>query len=605
MASGLPSLLASALLAGGRCYKTTAQNTVNAENEDYAVLHTHMYTRGAGSKDMSAIASAPQRQTDPTILKALAHTKSELELLRQKSQTSGVLSAALGTVGDEALSLSGRIDAFFRALETPSLAQNQGVYLATLVQRASELAEGFSSFSHQVQDLRASADYDISEGVKNAQSLLEDYHTQNQTIGKSTQDSMQVLSAQDRKDAILLELSTYLEVTQTIDREHSKGQNELHYLWGPDGVPLVTHQKTHDLSFTPHVGMLPADSLEGGALSPLELKIDARTIDLTNKLHSGKFAGLFEMRDHFLPDIQAILDAGATALADTFNAIHNQGAAYNTPKTYQSSRVLDPSLVLGTLDPGILRVATVNEEGGVTQFQDISLSATTTLQDLLDTLTSMDHINAYMRDGHAYVVSDADGIAFRGLNEDGENALTRMGLNDLFWSSEERDFSDSTVPTGFSFDMHINPAIAKTPKLFAHALLTDDPNLEIQLNTPLPTGLQKADGRTLQNLFSEKLNIWTFKEAGDWAEARMKPIEWGKAFLTDITFKAETANRAFKSKESSVTVLSESLNNIRSVDTTQNQLEQVQWSSYMQNIMTVMGTVQNLHRFFLQIISSS
>jgi flagellar hook-associated protein 1 FlgK len=50
--------------------------------------------------------------------------------------------------------------------------------------------------------------------------------------------------------------------------------------------------------------------------------------DITGDIRSGELSGLIEMRDKVLPDLQSSLDALATELRDTVNAVHNRGTGF-------------------------------------------------------------------------------------------------------------------------------------------------------------------------------------------------------------------------------------------------------------------------------------
>lgn len=602
MTLGLDSLLSGAFLTGQRKLKTVAQNDVNQGNPSYCRLDMQTQTCGVGAHDMSVTISKTRRIVDPVLLKNLSDAQTDLAKFRTTAETYGLLESYLGPVGEQAHNLSTKIAAFFDVLTTPALAQDQDAYMKDLVTKAGDLARGFSDFSHKIQILRSDTDQKIGLTVRDVQSLLDEYHALNLKIQRSEPESIDLFMAKDRQDQIYLELSDYFDVEQTSDRYPVDHLMEQNYLWGPDGCALVTRKGANTISFNPVGMMLPEYTLDGGNLSPIKVHFDDVVIDITSKMRSGSLSAMFDARDTVLPDLQAVLDRGASVLADTLNAIHTQGASHTPNSILTSSRILDPLMPLVTHEAQ-LRVATLDEHGQVIDLRDFPLEVGQTLNDLVANLNTIDGVVARFQGGHLQVaVADtADGkprgIAMCGLADETRDLVIKMGLNDLFWSKEDHILNDSNVQPGFAYALRLNPSIENNPRLFAHGFLSD----HFPLGVDMP-GVQKADGANLNLLAQEKEKTWTFGAAGHWSEKYLRPVDWGRLFVTGIAQESKEADQIFKTQEMAVSGLLDERHKAQGVDPTQCELDKIRWSTYLQNIISMMGMERSLHMSFLQVM---
>ncbi|MGB0918958.1 MAG: FlgK family flagellar hook-associated protein [Holosporaceae bacterium] len=601
MTSGLEGILTSAFRSGHRSYQNTAQNDVNAENPDYSKVRSTQQTVYMSDQLVGVKAGKTIRCTDPILRNNLAAVKTELETLRVTSNTYTMLQGLMGQVGNESETLSGLIGDFFTLLDTPSV-QESVVFLNDLSAKADAVAKSFRKLSETVQQLRADADQQIFLSLRKVEELLQEYDDVNKSITKVSQDSARLHAAEDRKDAILLELSTYLEVHQTVDVTAQGSDSNMHYLWGPDGIALVTKKGPNTLTFQPTQAINATQTRENGQLSPVTLHFDALSIDITENLVEGQLGGLLAMRDHDLPSIQAILDRGASCFADYLNQIHNQGTSYELVNELESGRNLDQNMDFANR-AGVLRVAIVDAQGVVVDKQDILLQVANTLPLILADMQQLDGVTPYWK-GDKLCISVADsadgnkrGIALCGLTVDAKEALASLGLNDLFWGNETYTPFADEVPVGFAENITLNPRILNNPQTFAHAKLNDQQHLSIG-----ETGTQKSDNRLLEALSETQNDSWTFKAAGFWQEKVMRPFDFGRQFMTDVAQKSGVATRQFQAVESGKNIIDEAFFKVKGVDETENRLEQMKWSNYLQNIMTLMGISQKLDRTLLDIL---
>jgi flagellar hook-associated protein 1 FlgK len=165
--------------------------------------------------------------------------------------------------------------------------------------------------------------------------------------------------------------------------------------------------------------------------------INLNGVDITADIKAGKIAGLVDMRDTQLPNLQAQIDELATQLTDQVNALHNNGTGYPAANSLTGTRTVagaDP--VAGT---GNVRIAVVDASGKLVAAPlDLDL---TTVADVTDVVNA---VNAALgANGSAAIVggklqitatNPANGIV---INEDtsaiGTDGFSSyFGLNDFF-----------------------------------------------------------------------------------------------------------------------------------------------------------------------------
>ncbi|WP_010299115.1 FlgK family flagellar hook-associated protein [Candidatus Odyssella thessalonicensis] len=273
------------------------------------------------------------------------------------------LSQLLGTKGDEA-SFIHRINQFSVKM-TEVVSITDGNKKRETIHAAVTLANQMTNLSDQINDLRAQADADIATAITTLNANLESIKDYNQQIVSFTVNNLDTSNLEDERD-LLIHNSTELCGIKVFDAANNNKTIALE-----SGDVLATSISTFPLSYTPASYILPGD-----VLSPIST---AAGINITSTFTSGEIAGLLELRDQILPDIQAELDELTRVVRDTTNALHNEGAAFAGDATLTGLNYvpgvavpIDPSTTIS--GQGTLRIAVTDMNGTLLDYKDVPLT---------------------------------------------------------------------------------------------------------------------------------------------------------------------------------------------------------------------------------------
>jgi flagellar hook-associated protein 1 FlgK len=158
--------------------------------------------------------------------------------------------------------------------------------------------------------------------------------------------------------------------------------------------------------------------------------------DITAEITSGTLGALLELRDKTLLARQAELDSLATTLAETLNAISNQGSALPAPSSLAGTQAVSASDAFSAT--GTARIAVVSSDGTVADVLDLDLSNYATVSDLVSAIDAMASVDAALdADGHLVLTAtdSSTGVALSEMDSavgaGGEGWSSYFGLNDL------------------------------------------------------------------------------------------------------------------------------------------------------------------------------
>lgn len=597
MGSPTSIVLSQGLQTGHKFYESISQNEVNGQNPHYVRTRALLETTRI-SRDVSGVRVATlERCADPFTFRHLSRARINFGAVGVLSSYHQEFQSFLGNVGDEALNLAGRTQTFFQGIQSPQQAPGTPAYLNTIVQDAQALASEYNRVSDLLQRLRNKADQEIDIAVGRINNILQEYHALNHDIGFARCHEGNAFAAEDQRDALFLELSSYLDVTETIDYQPQGFQSATKHLYGPDGIALVTRRHVSQLHFTRGGTINASTTVDNKQLSGVFANCDVFHDDLTPRLHSGKLGGWLKMRDEVLPQIQEMLDQMAAVFQDEVNDIHNQGAAYHTPQELLSGSTLDPTMSW-TGQTGLLRVAlTDHTDGSVVTFKDIDLASVTTLDDLMKEINALPNALCTWQNGqlHVTIATPNQGFAFRGMSPDAQKLLRQLGLNNLFVSDPHHQPHDTNI-TGIAGKLTVNPVILADPRLVAHGLLSDNPDLKEG-----ETGVQAADWRNLVALGQSAEQTWQFPKTGEIEEQNLRGFDYCRLFITWTAQKAETSKHVFQVAETGIQTWEERLHEAQSVDANQNRMDQLAWNEYLRTLMQSIASVYKLNQELLEI----
>ncbi|PLX91419.1 MAG: flagellar hook-associated protein FlgK [Desulfuromonas sp.] len=238
------------------------------------------------------------------------------------------------SVGED--NLATEIDRFFDAWQELSANPSGQVERDIVIQRGELLASSFNSVARDLDNVRSNINETVAseiDGVNLKLNQIADLNTKIQTIEANGQSAN---SFRDQRDLLLQEL-TYTLGVQSYEETGGAVNIQL-----PGGLPLVQNGSALQLEATPK-----------GEDLVLTLNIGESSFDVKGKNLGGKFQGLFELRDEFIPTLKADLDLTAYELVQEVNNLHAQGmgldgstgvAFFNNPGNHTTQSYSDPDL---------------------------------------------------------------------------------------------------------------------------------------------------------------------------------------------------------------------------------------------------------------------
>lgn len=406
-------------------------NISNADTKGYTektANQSSSVTSGVGTGvTISGITSA----VDKLLLKSLVGADSDLgaadtnnnyltELQQLYGSTSSGNSSTTGT------SLANTIAAFESALSslasTPSSASLQSNAVSALAAVTNQLQQTSSG----IQKLRSNADQDIASSIIGVNSELQQISDLNKQIKQEAAAGQSTADLEDQRNGALQDLASQMNVGY-----FTTSSGDLQVYTG-SGQALVD-STAHPLSYTALPGVTASTTYRAGSSSGFS-GITVNGVDITSQISSGKVSALITLRDQTLPAAQSQLDELAQQLASSVNAVSNQGTPMPPPASLTGTATVSNSTSFaGT---GTVRIAVADKNGNLLSYQDIDLSAYSTVGALAAKINTIPGASASV-DANGYLSISAtgsgNGIAINQMTSSvgGEGFSQYFGLNDL------------------------------------------------------------------------------------------------------------------------------------------------------------------------------
>jgi flagellar hook-associated protein 1 FlgK len=494
-------------------------NVANADTEGYTRKTANQASLVSGSTNSGASVTSITSSVDKYLLKALTASTSTLGAAETTDSYSDRLQQLMGSVsGDDgtgtsiANSLASLESALLELAETPESETLQTQVVSSLDSLATRLRET----SAGIQSLRENADSAIGDAVSDVNDMLNTLDGLNEQIAQTKNAGGSTADLEDQRNTALVELSELMDVTSFVN---SSGQLQIYTTSGR----VLLDSNVHELSYSPAAAVSSTTTFEA-------ITVDGK--DITSQINSGTIGALIEQRDEVLPDVQAELDQLATSLADTLNAVHNQGTALPPPSELTSTTQVSASDAFsGT---GTVRFAVVNEDGELVSYQDLGLSAYTTVEDLVTAIDGIDGLTASIdADGHLVVSADnaGEGVAINemtgAVGSSGEGLSQWLGLNDLVSATGASDFKASAE-------------LLADPSGLAVSMLNDASSLTVG-DSAVTVGSTVISDQ-LAGLFADKVS---FAAAGSLGSAKTTFAGYSANIIAGVATAAENASSVY------------------------------------------------------------
>ncbi|WP_264050736.1 flagellar hook-associated protein FlgK [Methylobacterium flocculans] len=278
----------------------TARNTAGASDPFYTRKIANLVAAGGGS------AVSIQRATDTALFdRKLAGTSS---VAASEAVLDG-LTTLQNTLGDTAdgTSPAARLGALTAALKIAANQPDDAALARSAVDRARDLAASLNAGADAVQTVRAQADAGLADSVTRINDLLSQFEAANRIVTSGTGAGTDVTDALDDRDRILAGLSEEIGISTVV-----RAGNDI-AIYTDSGVPLF-ERGARKVSFSPTAAF--ASGTTGAAVMVDGVPVTGAASPMP--VHSGRIAGLAELRDNLAIRYESQLDAIADGLVDAF-----------------------------------------------------------------------------------------------------------------------------------------------------------------------------------------------------------------------------------------------------------------------------------------------
>ncbi len=434
----------SALQVTQAALRITSNNIANLNTEGYSRKTAGTLTPVLDGQAAGVSLSEIQRTVDENLLRQIRNHIASLAGQRTQNEFLARTQQLFGTPADDS-SISHGITKLGTALEAAALSPNSLTARGSVVDTARRLTDQLNAMTRDLQQMRAEANQEIGRSVERINTLLADIDSLNSQIvgAKTAGDSAADL--EDQRDLLIDRLAEEIDI-QYFERGDGRvviattsGRTLLH------GLPVP-------LTYTPAAQLSAGSTYLNGIGA---IGYGGAGVDITQEIGSGRLAGLLDVRDQSLVDLQAEIDRLAEVLRDQINALHNDGTAVPAPSLLTGSHGLaagDAPAMAGTF-----RVAVVDADGLVVESLDIDLTALAPpdMGALVAQIDAMANASASFDAAGRVVITAAagNGVAVNELDSAVTTGSATMGLAHFLGLNDVLD-------SGTDYDTYLSDRVA-------------------------------------------------------------------------------------------------------------------------------------------------
>ncbi|MDO9637132.1 MAG: flagellar hook-associated protein FlgK [Pseudotabrizicola sp.] len=308
IASALNSAI-SGLSATSRMADVTANNVANALTEGYARREVQLSASSRGLGGGGVTVAGIARQIDSLLLQDLRLASAAVGARAPAAQFLSRMETVMGTA-DKDGSLAARIVTFERSLIEAAARPEVDARLASVVDAARSLTQGFGQMAEAIQTERQAADAQIAVEVRRLNDALAGVAELNTRIQSFAASGRETSALKDQRQQLIDSISAIVPVREVLR------DNDKIALYTTGGTILLEGQPVQ-IGYTATGMITPDMSLAAGSLSGLSVNgTPLSTSPAGGRLGEGRLSALFELRDTLAPEAQANLDALARDLID-------------------------------------------------------------------------------------------------------------------------------------------------------------------------------------------------------------------------------------------------------------------------------------------------
>lgn len=419
----LQSALAS-LQATQGAMQVVSNNVANATTEGFTKKSVATQTQIVAGRASGVRLGDIERVVDQNLLRQIREQLAKVEDLSIRNEYYGRIQELFGAPGSNS-DIGHLLTEFGAAIESLSTTPENTPGKFETVALAVQFTERMNGLTSEIQAMRREADRDISDTVNLINTKLNTINDLNNQISLALGQQQSAADLKDARDLVLAELSELIEI-ETFDR--SSGHV---VIFTSSGRPLVDNSVIPLAHNT--VAQFDASISYPGNIGGINY--GAGAVDITSEISSGRLAGLIELRDQRLTELQEQYDQIAETTVRALNAAHNAGTSFPSPTQLTGSRSF-----AGTDAPGMsgtFRVTIMNTDGEVVENNDIALGGLADINALVAAIDGMANASA-------------------SLNAQGQLVVTASGGNRIATNEMTSAVSTGNETTGLSQFLGLN-----------------------------------------------------------------------------------------------------------------------------------------------------
>ncbi len=341
------------------------------------------------------------------------------------------------------IDLSTRLNEFFNAFSELANTPEDNAVRTVVVQQGATLSTFVRSLQNDLTSQRNQLDAAINNNALAMDDLLTRIAQVNLQIVKSEKGAGGAHGLRDQRDALLTELSNFMDVSIN---EQPTGSVDVFV----GSLPIVLNNESRGVE-------LRKKTVNGALQVDVVIKADGSVLKPT----SGKLAAQIIGRDTEVNNAISVLDQFANELIFQVNRIHSQGQSPNGFTSVTGDyRATDPALALNDPNAGLqftpthgsfqIHVTQVSTGQRNTSVINIDLdginpAADTSLNSLAAAINAVPNINAVVTPDDRLEISSVANDFEISFSNDTSGALATLGINTFFSGSSAKDIDVNSV----------------------------------------------------------------------------------------------------------------------------------------------------------------
>lgn len=577
----------SALMTTQVKMNVTSSNIANADTAGYTKKTAVQTANILGGIGAGTTITGITSNVDKLLLRSLMDAATQLGAAETTASYTDRLQSLFGSVSstdDTGTSLANTIASLTTALAdlagTPESESLQSIVVDTLDTLAAQMRDT----SAGIQALRADADDDIETKVGSVNDALNAIDELNEQISRASARGQSTADLEDQRSTAVESIATLMNVTSFVD---SSGQMQIYTAGGQALLDGAVHELDYD-----SVGKV-TDQTVYSAIPPSGFDaISVDGVDITSQIGSGEIGALIELRDVTLPAAQSELDELASELADTLNAVHNQGTALPPPASLTGSATVAATDAFSAT--GTVRFAVTDADGNLVSYQDIDLSTCSTVGALVSAIDGIAGMSATIdSEGHLQVTADTSGQGIAIGEIDSAVGTDALGLSDWF------GLNDLVTATGAS-DFAVRSDILSDKSLLATATLDAASALTVGGSV-----LSVGSSTMAEGLCDALTGTHEFDAAGRISATSSSFSDYAADIVSANATAASRALSTLNSKETTYATLSETMSSQTGVNLDEETAQLADLENMYTAAATLMQTINDMFQTLLDMAASA